>query len=1149
MVFVLVLAMVGTIEDFLEKPGPVVGVVVDAAGRPAGGAEILATGGDWTNEGPQVFGRATADSEGRFTLTLAAGVFESDRPGLWAGRAGSLVARRAIDRDAGAASGVRLVLAAPGRGAVLVAGPDGKPIAGARVVPVRLAREGSSLPEPMARLASAVTDGGGRAVVEGFQPEELVEVRVEAPGFGAQVRDFRGPDGLAGVGTKAVHLRAVGRVEGRVTAADGTGAGPVAGLTVRVASMADGMTVGLATARTDDAGRFAVEAIASGTVAARVETRAGSPDLPARVARRRLDPGQVARVEIPLRRGVRVFGRVRDRGDGRPVAGARVAVVSSGPVGPIAVASDASGRFEAFVPAGQATHRVLRVPEPYLAPPEFLGPRPVVVPAAIAGFELPPIELTRGAEVRGLVVDAAGRPAPGARVEATWTMIDGRSRVPRKAVATAAPDGSFVVGAVAPEAELALTASAGDASTVAPTPARASDRRAARLTVVEVDAVAPSGRVVDADGRPMAGATVRIDALDRSPAGSIAGGERLDLDGLATDADGRFQGPRKLRRGREYRAAAVADGHASARSRPWPTPIGAVLAFPDLVLARDAGPVALSGRVLDRRGRPVAGAAVWASAQGPAAIPATTPADGTFRLEGLAAGRSFLFASRHGYRFAGRVVDPSRGAVAGADVTLTALDEAPEPPGPARPVAAAAAGAGLARAVLAPYADRVLGGGDHATRARTLELLARVEPGRVLAWIATGNREDAWLADHLRRLAARRLAGSSPEEVAAVVEAIRDDHQRALAALDAADALPKADRAAKLGWIDRALRDARAIADPADRVATVAGVADRLIDLGQVDRAAWLLEEIRPDAEGLGRVGLDGRARGEFACCLARVDPDRALALIRDLVDPSVTDACRLEIALAVAHRDPAAAARLVATLRDPDALARGLPALCHALAPVDRAAARALLAEGRGDAPCLPPYALGMMALAVAPTDPPAATAWLREAFDRLEAVADAGPPPAHELDPAAVAAALLPVAERVDPAMVPELTWRAVSFRARKLAAAPRSDAVLALLLARYDRAAALALFEPLAAHPAAILDGDLAPVLAAAALLDPALAVRLLEGLPDAPDLAFHHPKNAARLALAAALAREAPACWDHATVDLLHLWTADNPRPGE
>ena len=59
-------------------------------------------------------------------------------------------------------------------------------------------------------------------------------------------------------------------------------------------------------------------------------------------------------------------------------------------------------------------------------------------------------------------------------------------------------------------------------------------------------------------------------------------------DHLRTDAQGRFQGPRRLRRDGEYRALADAQGYSSGRTRPLrPGPSG-VLSFPEILLPREA---------------------------------------------------------------------------------------------------------------------------------------------------------------------------------------------------------------------------------------------------------------------------------------------------------------------------------------------------------------------------------------------------------------------------------------------------------------------------------------------------------------------------------------------------------------------------------
>ena len=1145
-VLVLSLATVGVGGD-VAAVGPLSGVVVGPDGRPSPGAEVVASGGAWDGDPAVAMGRATADADGRFVLELADGPTSCDRPTLWAFVAGSAVGSSPIDRDALEGRPVRLTLGPPCRASFVVAGPDGRAIAGARITPRRVAREVPDLPEAIAALASSTTDRDGRAVLPAFRPEELLAVEVEAEGFGIQPREFRTTEGLADVGTKSITLVSGGRVSGRVVADDPRA---VAGLTVRVNSSTGGRggaNAGLATATTDGSGRFEVPAIAAGVVTVRVRPRDGSPDLPARVARKALEAGRGVDVEIPLRRGVRVVGEAVDDRDGRPIAGAVISVVPSGPFEPSRVRTDAQGRFEAYVPSGLVSHRVLKVPAPYLCPPEFVGPRPVEVPAAIAKFELPKVALTRGADLKGSVLDGLDRPVGGARVVASWTMFDGRTRAPRSAHATSRADGSFVLGPLAPDAQVAVVASAGESSTDEPVAVRPSEAKAIRLTLVEPDAVALGGRVVGTDGRAIAGASVRIWSIRRSPSGSVEASTPVRFDGsdeLKTDPDGRFRTPRRLRLDRDYLAMASADGHLAGRARPL-RPVGPDGArFSDLVLPVEPNRVAIEGRVVDREGRPVVGAGVRTSADGPCCRRATTDADGRFRLVEVPDGHAFLFAEAEGFRFDGREIDPKAGPF---DLALTRLGEVPGASMATQPRSTAEMD--LARRVMAPYVDRVLSEGDQSTRIRTLELLARVDPKRVLALIEGRGVEDAWSADHLRHAASCGLGGSNADERMAVVEAIRDPEWRVVAALHAADAMPEAARVLKREWVDHALQDARSVVDPARRVVSLARVADRLIDLGEVAEATRLFEEARPVAESLPLATSGGRARVEFAESLARVDPARALALTEEILDPGAFDRCRLEIARRMASRDPAKVVQVLESLRDPRSLARALPELCHALAPFEPALARQLLARARADAPCLPPYALGMMALALSDRDKPTATAWLREAFDLLGRIAASGPPtPGASHDPAAVAASLLPVAERIDPKLVPELFWRAVSFHAPRPGNEVRSDALLALLLARYDRTVARSFFKPAAERALASPEADLATLFAASAILDPALALRLVDALPDAPDLTFHHPKNEARLNLAAALARGTPACWDDATSRFLNLWV-DGAHGGE
>ncbi|WP_435007318.1 hypothetical protein P12x_004645 [Tundrisphaera lichenicola] len=1137
--YVLALHLASTTLGMVSgEPGAfrVSGVVIGSAGKPAGGAELWIASKEWGGEPPTILGQAVADEQGRFSIELATSDCLCDLPTLWAYKKGSVAASTWLTRADGTGQPVRLVMGSPARTEFLVVGPDGRPVPNARILPWRLSRDNLAVPGILAERSRATTDPDGRAILEAFRPEEVVVVRVEADGYGTQVRRFQDPDGQAESGIKDIILNAPGKVTGRVVGDDPEA---VSGLEVRVISSVaglerEGTEIGIADAVTDPSGQFVVDAIAAGVVSVHVLPRPGSPELPVNVGRRRLEPGQTVSVEIPLRRGVQVKGIALDSRDGQPIAGALVAVVPTGRAGLSTVWTDAQGRYETFVPPGQATHRVLRVPRPYLCPPDFLRQKSVDIPIAIGEFELPPISLIRGVQLRGSVVDDRSKPVAGAKVQASWLIFDGRFRAPKSVISRSRADGSFAIGPVDPEVEVTLTADLGPLASTNPVVAKASEARPIVLTVAGSEATSPAGRVVDLQGRPVPGALVRIWELADSTAD---GGSIVLFDGddhLKTDLQGRFAGPSILRRDREYRAMAHSERFGEGRTRPITPDRSGVLTFPEIVLAREPKPFVIAGRVLDRQGRPIEGASVWTVCEGPNQRPSRTGPDGRFLIEELREGCSFLFAQAEGFRFSGRAIAPSTNL---QDLTLTRLGEAPDRVMKTRRVATSPI---RAREILSSYVERVLSEGDQATRVQTLEHLARIDPERVLTLVESRDPSEAWYSDHLRLVAVRELIRSNfTEEVRSAISAIRDHRYRAEAEIAVADALPANAPSQKREWVELALADSQTIHDPSNRVIALSQVVSRMMALGELDRASRLLNQSSSLVESLPLANLGGRARATFAEVLAKVEPDRAQDLAGELIDPDLFNRCHLNLAGAIAEHNPARASEILGRLRAPAALRDSLPSICHAMARVDPDRAHRLALRVRSDAPCVSAYSLGMMALAVADVKKSEATAWLRESFDLLAGRA-ASPLPSSETTqvPAAVAAALLPVVERVDPNLVPEFFWRAVSFH--KPSVENQAEATFAMLLARYDRSTGLAFLESLVSRSLSTSVDDLEPLLDAAVVIDPALAARLVDGLPDPPDLSFHHPKNVARLAYADALARPAPGCWDEVTVKFLHLW---------
>src|SRR5262249_25266562 len=155
-----------------------------------------------------------------------------------------------------------------------------------------------------------------------------------------------------------------------------------------------------------------------------------------------------------------------------------------------------------------------------------------------------------------------------------------------------------------------------------------------------------------------------------------------------------------------------------------------------------------------------------------------------------------------------------------------------------------------------------------------------------------------------------------------------------------------------------------------------------------------------------------------FAEELSQLDPTAALELIEGVGERPLLDRHRINLIKELAGRDPARAEALLATLQDPDILARNLPAFCYAMARKDPARARRLADRDLGNGPnaqALPfarPYALGMIAQALADSDKHWAARVLGEAFDALKPLAAEGRRGSQDLhDAPSVAAALVAV------------------------------------------------------------------------------------------------------------------------------------------
>lgn len=691
------------------RPAPllIVGTVLDPDRRPAEGVEVLYSthrpGVGWG----RVVARTKTDAEGRYHLKVAGPPVATEPGRLWAYRRGNLVASRPITVDIPArAQPLELVLDPPARAVFVVRGPNGQPVAGARIQPRVLQRDFSSVPDGLAEEieAQAVTDASGRAAITAFFPEEIAAAIVAAPGLGRQQFSFRSGALSVGQGPKLIDLSPVGRVEGRIVAE--AGQSPLARhLQIYVHDRSDSPPArAILSVDVDANGRFALDEVPAGQLGVFGEAPAGSPwflQSPDGLAVR---PGQTTRVEVRPFKGVRLHGLVRERQTRRPVSGLAIGMYGS----PLVVHTDEQGEFTFYCRSGHRGLIIGPVPSGFALIP--LGAYTPRVPQKVPSLDLAPIHLDRAGTVRGIIVDDQGAPVPEASVLA---------RCPGDAptrCAISGADGNFVIDAVDLGGPVLVSAEAPDGSrTRRPIHTRAgADPIRVQLEAALVTSLA--GRVLDAGGKRIAGARVHFRTAHQDDDGIIMGDELVAFRGthvIRTGDQGWFRTPRLLDPKRRYSALVEADGYEPARTW-WIA--GTARTFPEVVLRAEAPvrPPAVVGSVADRGGRPVADASVWTTNESGRPIRTRTDADGRFRLENVPPRRSFLFVEAAGFRFFGKILDPSAGKA--ESIALTRTSERPTgsmttlpPPKPR------AQERELVTRLLLPYLERVMKEGDSST--------------------------------------------------------------------------------------------------------------------------------------------------------------------------------------------------------------------------------------------------------------------------------------------------------------------------------------------------------------------------------------------------------------------------------------------------
>jgi protocatechuate 3,4-dioxygenase beta subunit len=640
--------------------GSITGRVLDSSGKPAAGAKVQWTAYRSDDEilldltagtDPAILGETVADAEGRFRVALdkpgvsvALRVLPAGLPSVrFTGPFDSSEENSLFDIQVPSASGIS------GR----VVDETGRPVAGAKVV---VAASESGFDGDSRYIGESRTGADGTFAVPDA-PEGTRAVLVRAPGFIPVTRVQ-----IEARSDEKISLQHGGTVRGAVLDVSGK---PVAGVIVTAEEVA---------ARTDAQGNYRVTGVSAGTHRLQALWK---EDFAARKDSVRVRKGEETEANLKLRLGSAIAGTVVEEGTRKLVAGARVSAYASTGFGGFArrraerlARTDPRGRFR-LPGLAPARYAVEAAREGYLSAS--------VAGVNASGQSVPPanLALRKAASISGKVTDEKGQPVAGARVRITREM--GMRRLLRGAASNPAAlfggqgvltvaDGSFRLRGLEPERNLSVEAArTGYATARKPGVSVKAGDAIKDLALVVRRGLEARGKVVDAQGQPVAGAELR--AIHRED--GLMGGARVqmrlmgmdrDKPDAVTGNDGAF-----LLKGLEvgqYTLAIAREGFARKTVPSLEVKATGENVWPPVTLVSGA-PIA--GLVRDSAGGPISGAQIFAIDVGSGGRPqnGTSDAEGKFRLEGFTAERPILVnVTAQGYAALQRNVTPPAADIA-----------------------------------------------------------------------------------------------------------------------------------------------------------------------------------------------------------------------------------------------------------------------------------------------------------------------------------------------------------------------------------------------------------------------------------------------------------------------------------------------------
>ncbi len=780
---------------------------------------------------------------------------------------------------------------------------DGKPIAGLKLKPVWLgpdsfARYGGSpvslaeTPDWFWESFPPKVDDDGAFTFSGVPVSHSLAVQFEAPGYGTG-RFWVLPGKPA-----TVTLRKAGAVRLVFTKPKDAKPGDIRITLTRVAASDLLQVTAEATAK--ESAEVLLADLPPGQYQIGFPYSGPASVFPKAAGSVKVQSGETAVVTTPLEAAARITARFIDSKTGDGVSGATLSaqiIHGEGTSSSVtAIQANINGKLEHLVPAG-AVSVIPGAPKGYAVVKfssnrfnQFATDSVLIAPGKSHDFGT--FALVKTVDVKGVVVDDAGRPVESARVQVGYSSTNSSDGKP---IVTDL-QGRFVIRGLNPESGVVgVTASTGSAITAAPVAIDPSKPEGElRVVVSEKYAAKVRIRAVDRTGKPILAVGVELShSITYLVSGSGVIGHGISVRVGSTGVDGRFESA-ILQAGDRYTVTLSLLGFRTTSTSEWEAKPGETHDYGDVVLTRSN--LAITGTVTDLAGKPVAGATVFDNADGPRPAATTTDATGRFTLVGLNEGLAFVSVRAEGFRFGTFRAEAGSAAVA---FSLRRLSDPTAPP-PVVSEAHNAAIAKLARHLLAAmWANRVAAGDEGKTAIRAM---ARLDPATARQWrdeekVRTGGKVDltAEIEAMNRDRDLFKTATVDPDEAIALLKPVAGNEGfRAVCKLAGRLLTDSPEQSLRIA--EEAVTRARGL-EEADRSWALAQAGELVFRSGKKDAGRKLIEEARKLVAPLGFGEDVSYSRCMVAVRVALYDPPSCRQMLNPLktafdFNPWLAQAC-----------------------------------------------------------------------------------------------------------------------------------------------------------------------------------------------------------------------------------------------------------------